>query len=70
MPRDSYESDQDPTKPPEPSQGYKLKLRNVIKQHLQLAEQGRWGVLLETIWRASSWLTSWCEVQSLNPMGI
>ena len=46
MTRDSYDSDQDPAKPPEPSKGDKLKLRNVIKQRLQFDEKGRWDVLL------------------------
>ena len=45
--RDSYESDQFLAKPPEPSKGNKLKLSNVIKQRLQLAEHGRWDVLLK-----------------------
>ena len=67
--RDSYESDEDPAKPPEPSNGDKLKLRNVIKQRLQLAEQGGGDVLLSTISRTWSLLTSWYEVQIPNPMG-
>ena len=41
------ESDQVPAKPPEPSKGDKLKLRNVIKQRLQHAENGRWDALLK-----------------------
>ena len=44
---DAYESDRDPAKPAEPSKGDRRKLRCVTKQRLQLAEKGRWDVLLK-----------------------
>ena len=61
---------QELAEPPESSKSERLKLWNVIKQRLQLAEQGRWDVLLKHYQGDLEKLTSQYKAQISRLLGI